>query len=68
MWMASNDTVSSVQAKPPDFITTHWSFVMAVGHNDTSRAQLGLEYFCRVDWWPGMGAQDGRSEIFNCYW
>jgi len=51
---ASTEATSSGNESPrrPAFVTTHWSVVLAAGHNDTPRAQAALERLCRAYWYP----------------
>jgi RNA polymerase sigma-70 factor (ECF subfamily) len=34
------------------FATTHWSIVLAAGHDSTPEARVALENLCRVYWYP----------------
>lgn len=36
----------------PVFVTTHWSVVLAAGHDDTARASDALAKLCRTYWYP----------------
>jgi RNA polymerase sigma-70 factor (ECF subfamily) len=51
--MSSTETGSSSPVRPQAvFATTHWSVVLATGHNDTSRAQNALGRLCQTYWYP----------------
>ena len=43
---------SSVVARRPVFVTTHWSVVLTAGRHDTSRANDALSKLCQVYWYP----------------
>ena len=36
----------------PVFVTTHWSVVLAAGHDDTARASDALAKLCQTYWYP----------------
>ena len=40
------------RADPLGFMPTHWSVVLAVGHNDPARRAEALEQLCRSYWEP----------------
>lgn len=61
--------------RAPVFATTHWSVVLAAGHQETPQAAEALEKLCRSYWYPlyacvrrkGFGpadAQDCTQEFF----
>ena len=37
---------------PRNFVTTHWSVVLAAGHSSVPGAQEALETLCRTYWYP----------------
>ena len=43
---------SLASAGPGVFATTHWSVVLAAGHNSVPGAQAALEKLCRAYWYP----------------
>src|SRR5262245_60760374 len=54
---------STTAAHSGDFPTTHWSVVLAAGHDSSPGAQDALEKLCRVYWYPlyGFVRRQGRS-------
>ncbi len=49
---AFGENPDSVRANSPVFATTHWSVVLAAGHNSAPGAQEALEKLCRTYWYP----------------
>ena len=53
------------------FATTHWSVVLAVGHDSSPSAQEALEQLCRVYWyplyaflrWQGHGVEEAQDLV-----
>ena len=41
-----------IGARAAAFTTTHWSVVVAAGHEDSSQARAALETLCRTYWYP----------------
>jgi len=41
-----------IGARAAAFTTTHWSVVVAAGHEDSSQAGAALETLCRTYWYP----------------
>ena len=50
--MVSDDTESESQAAVGYFPTTHWSMVLAAGHDPVPGAREALEQLCRAYWYP----------------
>lgn len=42
----------SVECRPTDFATTHWSVVVAAGETDSPQARAAMEQLCRAYWFP----------------
>src|SRR6478735_8393180 len=53
----------------PLFTTTHWSVVLAAGHEKSGATREALENLCRIYWYPlyvfvrrqGHGSQDAQD-------
>jgi RNA polymerase sigma-70 factor (ECF subfamily) len=48
----SPDSPGSVEADARRFATTHWSVVLAAGHQESPQATEALEDLCRTYWYP----------------
>ena len=68
--MATDESGGRTENGPePLFVTTHWSVVLAAGHNDTTRARDALAHLCKAYWYPlyayarrrGCSAQDAQD-------
>src|SRR6266853_2514721 len=70
MWMAGDEQ----HPHPPNagaryFATTHWSVVLAAGHDSAPGAQEAMEKLCRTYWyplyayirWEGYGPEDSQD-------
>jgi RNA polymerase sigma-70 factor (ECF subfamily) len=57
-----NDTSAAVSMQS-DFAATHWSLVLAAGHNSSPGAQAALERLCKIYWHPlyAYVRRSGRS-------
>jgi RNA polymerase sigma-70 factor (ECF subfamily) len=44
--------MSSVHAGDPAFHTTHWSLIVAAGHEGGERAKIALAELCQAYWYP----------------
>jgi DNA-directed RNA polymerase specialized sigma24 family protein len=50
--MPEGQTVKQPSMQPQWFATTHWSVVLAAGHDSTPQATENLERLCRTYWYP----------------